>query len=314
MLAAQCLQKEARTMRVQELSVSLTALSVQSTRISAPEPLSPEARRDIEAAGLGEQLRISMAAERKAHARGVVDRLKEQITKLSALAFINPKGMAQILRMMSRQLASAAEDYARDGDSKAIKAGAEESEARARSLEERAQASVEILTAKVVELSMVATSRTDGERQTTTVALSAEITELSLIVASDSGAQGQVIDDVLARLTGAGDETGAVATPAAPAPFEQATKAYAATDPERAADEKFASDLAALRKVLETMFQAAMRRAEVEEAERETLAKVTEEFAEAIAKIKAAEDTIAAWWQDKPLPEADESKPTEVIA
>ncbi|OAN45925.1 hypothetical protein A6A05_16570 [Magnetospirillum moscoviense] len=64
---------------------------------------------------IADGLRQSMSSERKARARETVERLKQQLLQLAPVLALNPKAAASVLRQMTRQLADAVSDYARDG-------------------------------------------------------------------------------------------------------------------------------------------------------------------------------------------------------
>jgi hypothetical protein len=64
----------------------------------------------------GVSLQADMAEQRKSNSRATIDRLKDQMEKLSAVTALNPKGMARILNGMARELEAAVRDYAQAGD------------------------------------------------------------------------------------------------------------------------------------------------------------------------------------------------------
>lgn len=67
-----------------------------------------------------DQVSVDYSRETKRHARDTVERLKKQISELSIVAVINPKGVARLIRSMARELGMAAKQYSDGGDPKAL--------------------------------------------------------------------------------------------------------------------------------------------------------------------------------------------------
>lgn len=276
----------------QTVSVSLTAVSLQTGKTTASP--TPEQLRSREEADQAHRLRRDMAAARKANARAMVDRLKEQISKLSVMAIISPKAMAQIIGTMSRQLATAAAEYSRDGSLRDIDASARTAD------DSRAQAtlSAAVLT---VDVSRAALTVADGEDLGD--AIDADLAAAAAPDGKGDTALAEVsrttISLVMAEL-----DTG---NAAAAAPSGK-LKAY--VDPERQADEKFSRTIRELRKILETLFDTAIRQAE----RQDEIEKVIRDFSASNARIRDAEKTIAGWWADQPVVEMTTAAPTDITA
>lgn len=291
--------------KLQELTVSFTSLTVKTTRAAGrKEPLTPQQQQAADAAGLAQQLRLDMSAARKAQGRKMVDQLKEQMSKLAVLSVVNPKAMAQILRMMSKQLASAMSMYTRDGDTRAIAAEADQARETAQSLQSGGaekdikvalQMSPEVLAAQIARLSEAAGGEDSGEAGKVTK----ELSDASLVVAADPEQQGRVIDEVLRQLAERDNPAKAAEDAKAASPHEAGVKAYASTDPERATDEKFLRDVRELRKRLEIMFKNAVERARISEKELPYWERLVADFVKSNNEIKAGEAAIMDWWKDE---------------
>lgn len=215
---------------------------------ASPPPLSAKATLALGEARDVAQLRLDLAAQRKANARQAVQRLKDQIAKLTPLAIIDAKATARLVHGLTRKLADAAEGYRGAGDHKDLAAAADEVESRARTIEGRA-------------------------------------------------------------VEGRAEEP---ADPAAA--LDTATKAYLAAESEQLADENFAAEIAALRKLLEEMFKAAAERAAALAPANPEIAELIESFEAERGRLLEAEETILGWWSAAPSPALPAGRPVDVTA
>lgn len=66
-----------------------------------------------------DRVNVDYSHQAKGQARETVERLKKQISELSLVTVINPKGVARMIRAMARELSMAAKQYSDAGDPKA---------------------------------------------------------------------------------------------------------------------------------------------------------------------------------------------------
>ncbi|MBF0327303.1 MAG: hypothetical protein HQL42_19885 [Alphaproteobacteria bacterium] len=241
-------------------------------------------------------LRQSMSSERKARARETVERLKQQLLQLAPVLALNPKAAASVLRQMTRQLADAVSDYARDGAPRTNAAPAPAAAAAASSSETVAAGPVASETAPpATAASSKAASTTDG---------SAAADPAAQPVAAKAETPARVV-----MTPGeASDATAAVRA----AEREKARNAYqaaAGAQTIHAPDQKFIRDARQVFERLKVMVQGMLARLE-DEHQRKKEARAFDEGAEIIEKGLAEIEG----WSKEPAPVAPPVSPTAPVS
>lgn len=224
-------------------------------------------------------LRQSMAAERKARARAVVERLKQQLTQLSQTVALNPKAAARLLRQMERQLADAVSEYAKAGGSKSEVAATPKASPAASAASDPA--------------------KTDSTPTADTAASAAD------------AAKAEARDAAPARAGMTSGQASDAAAAASAAEREKARNAYlsiADARTARAPDEKFIRDARQIHEQMKSLMRAMLMRIE-DERERERNASAFAKNAEVIEKGLAE---IEEWGAEPAAPPVSPMAPVSL--
>jgi hypothetical protein len=108
------------------MTVSLSVSAQGQSSLPLPKPSGAAtatsqlaSRYFSEARQAADNVRVDYSKQAKAHARETVERLRKQISELSLVAALNPKGVARMVRTMARELSMAAKEYGDSGDTQA---------------------------------------------------------------------------------------------------------------------------------------------------------------------------------------------------
>lgn len=236
-------------------------------------------------------LRESMNASRRAMAAETVERLKKMVKDLSAMALANPKGVARMVRLLSRQLAKAVADYADAAGSDAEAAKATREAEAAQSAVEKNQAAAETPATEAAPRTRTDSGPKDKEGAAATPDKPAEAK-----AGTSSGAESK---DGTEKGVDAEEKSSAAEPAPAVDPAEQAKaqrervrKAYmtaGAAIAEGGGEEKFLRDVEIVRRALESLLRLTISSLEDEKERKEAgdeTAQNLDEVKESVAAIR----------------------------